>query len=987
MPSNPDVLTLLEEILDSGRSPEEVCRDCPELLPEVRRRWRAFRLVDGSLAALFPDPETPPRADAILALPRPADLPQVPGYRVEALLGHGGMGVVYRAWHLRLDRAVALKMLLAGPCARPVELERFLREAQAVAALRHPNIVQVHDVGDVEGRPYFTMEFVEGGNLAEQIQGVPQPARQAAALVTTLADAIHAAHQSGIVHRDLKPANILLTRDGTPKVTDFGLARRLEGDRPHSRMLPEQYFPGTPGQYCEGLTLSGVAVGTPSYMTPEQARGDKGALGPATDVYALGAILYELLTGRPPFCAESAPATLRQVLADEPAPPGRLNPGVPRDLETICLKCLHKESPRRYASAAALADDLRRFEKGEPITARPVGAVERGARWLRRHPALAVGVLLVLTFTGVGAWWYGQQAAAERAAEGDVQVELRQAEQFRQTGDYASAAAALEKARVRLGKAGRAALHERLDRASAAVELVRRLDAIRIERALIKPQADRGADKILSVTAPPDDDHALRSGSAPGRRYEEAFRDAGVGAPEDDPAEVATRVRASPVRGALVAALDDWAACAADRDQQAWVLAVVRQADPDPWRDRVRDRATWDNPEALRDLADRAPLAEQSPQLLAVLGARLRARDLDAVAFLERVASAYPTDFWVNIEMGNALYHQSNPVEAIGYYRAALALRPQTVSLHYALGGLYLGLHRWGGAVAEYEQAIRLDPDNAWCHIRLGFTLVWKGGSEDEAIAQFREAIRCDANIGWSHFFLAIALENKGCLDEAVDEFREAARLLPEKRAEARRRLRDLLLLKLGRGAEARAIWKEDLAAHPPNHDDWFGYAELCLFLRAEAEYRRARRDLLAQFGTVTERGVAERVGRACLLLPAPEDELRQAVALTERAVAGGRLGHEFAFPFFLFAEGLARYRQGRFDDAVKLMNGEAAFVMGPSPRLVLAMAQYQKGQKDQARKTLAAAVVSYDWSASKAGSHDEWIAHVLRREAEALIR
>ena len=213
MSGNPDVSALIEEMFTSGRTPEEVCWDCPELLAEVRRRWTTIRLVDGAFAELFPDPQTPtPRdADATVAVPQPADLPQVPGYRVEALLGCGGMGVVYRAWHLRLNRAVALKMLLAGPCARPEELERFLREAQAVASLRHANIVQVYDVGDVDGRPYFTMELVEGGNLTDQIHGVPQPARQAAALVATLAEAIQAAHQSGIVHRDLKPGNILLT--------------------------------------------------------------------------------------------------------------------------------------------------------------------------------------------------------------------------------------------------------------------------------------------------------------------------------------------------------------------------------------------------------------------------------------------------------------------------------------------------------------------------------------------------------------------------------------------------------------------------------------------------------------------------------------------------------------------------------------------------------------------------------------------------------
>src|SRR5262249_50901660 len=262
----------------------------------------------------FPAPGLPPPG---------ASLPQVPDYNVEAELGHGGMGVVYRAWHLRLHRRVALKMLLAGAHARPAERERFLREAGAVPGLRHPNIVQVDEAGDVDGRSYFTMELVEGGSLAQQIQGVPQPVGKAAALVVTLADAVHAAHQGGIVHRDLKPANILLTADGTPKVTDFGLARRLQGGGP--------------------LPLSGVPVGTPSYMAPEQAQGQTEAAGPAADVYALGAILYELLTGRPPFRAATAAETLQQVISQEPAPPSRLNDQVPRDLETICLKCLHKE--------------------------------------------------------------------------------------------------------------------------------------------------------------------------------------------------------------------------------------------------------------------------------------------------------------------------------------------------------------------------------------------------------------------------------------------------------------------------------------------------------------------------------------------------------------------------------------------------------------------------------------------------------------------
>src|SRR5262249_4474504 len=263
----------------------------------------------------------PAAAPAVPAAPA-TGLPQVPGYEVEAVLGHGGMGVVYRAGQGALDRPVAVKMLLAGPFAGPQELERFRQETAALACLRHPNIVQVFDAGDVEGRPYFTMELVEGGSLAQKLSGTPQPARQAATLVATLAEAVEVAHRGGIVHRDLKPANVLLSADGTPKVSDFGLARRLDGEG--------------------GLTRTGLALGTPSYMAPEQARGQAGAVGPAVDVSALGAVLYEVLTGRPPFRAETAAETLRQVLDQEPVPPSRLNARVPRDLETICLKCLHK---------------------------------------------------------------------------------------------------------------------------------------------------------------------------------------------------------------------------------------------------------------------------------------------------------------------------------------------------------------------------------------------------------------------------------------------------------------------------------------------------------------------------------------------------------------------------------------------------------------------------------------------------------------------
>ncbi len=349
MTDNPRLRQLLDELHDSHATPEEVCRSCPELLPEVRARWRAVCRVRAELDALFPTP--PVRGvGAPALLPASASLPQVPGYNVEAELGHGGMGVVYRAWHLRLHRRVALKMLLAGAHAQPAERERFLREAEAVAGLRHPNIVQVYEVGDVDGQSYFTMELVEGGSLAQQIQGVPQPVRKAAALVATLADAVHAAHQSGIVHRDLKPANILLTADGTPKVTDFGLARRLQGGG--------------------ALTLSGVPMGTPSYMAPEQAQGQRDAAGPAADVYALGAILYELLTGRPPFRAD-LPGAGASVAAERQgaARPGNHLPEVPAQRAGAALRQRRGAGRRPTALRRGTADPGKARGPGRAIMA------------------------------------------------------------------------------------------------------------------------------------------------------------------------------------------------------------------------------------------------------------------------------------------------------------------------------------------------------------------------------------------------------------------------------------------------------------------------------------------------------------------------------------------------------------------------------------------------------------------------------------------
>jgi WD40 repeat protein len=387
-------------------------------------------------------PDTEP-VDRVPTPPLPAGLPAEPpprrvgSYELLAEIGRGGMGVVYQARQAGLNRLVALKMILAGSYAGPEERIRFRTEAEAAASLQHPNIVQIYEVGEAEGRPYLALEYVGGGSLTEQLAGKPQPPRPSAALVETLARAMHYAHERGIVHRDLKPANILLTTEtqrhredkedkkkevssslclcapvvsSSLKITDFGLAKRLDG--------------------VAGPTCTGAVVGTPSYMAPEQAAATNEVVGPPADVYALGAILYEMLTGRPPFHGANALDTLEQVRSQEPVAPSRLQPRVPRDLETVCLKCLQKEPRKRYVSARELADDLRRFLDGRPIVARPVGAGERLVKWAVRQPGLAAalaGVILATALGFAGVLWQWRLAEQHRGEAETALVEVNQA--------------------------------------------------------------------------------------------------------------------------------------------------------------------------------------------------------------------------------------------------------------------------------------------------------------------------------------------------------------------------------------------------------------------------------------------------------------------------------------------------------------------------------------------------------------------------------
>ena len=369
-----------------------------------------YRLGLGELA----EPALPAKQAASGAPPGPATPPgfakhDFGDYQLLEEIGYGGMGLVYKARQKSLDRIVALKLLLFGPHAPPDSVKRFRAEAVATAALQHPNIVAIHEVGFCEGQHFIAMDYVEGQSLAAVIHGDPLPARRAAGYVKTVAEAMHYAHERGILHRDLKPANVLIDASDQPRVTDFGLARRLEGG-------PE-------------LTVTGQVLGSPNYMPPEQAVGKGAKVSRRTDVYALGAILYHALTGRPPFVGEGPAETMQQVLSVEPVPPHVLNAGVPADLETVCLKCLEKDPAKRYATAQALAEELGRFLKGEPVVARPVGRVGKTWRWCRRQPVRAslIAALALVCPGGAGAvLWQWREAEAARAAAVHAQQDLRQ---------------------------------------------------------------------------------------------------------------------------------------------------------------------------------------------------------------------------------------------------------------------------------------------------------------------------------------------------------------------------------------------------------------------------------------------------------------------------------------------------------------------------------------------------------------------------------
>jgi serine/threonine-protein kinase len=776
-----------------------------------------------------------PAPQATVAHVPPSTLP--PHIRFQILRPHarGGLGEIFVARDQELNREVALKEIQEGQAHDPDSRARFLREAKVTGGLEHPGVVPVYGLGSYpDGRPFYAMRLVKGDSLQEAIKGFHQaegPGRDAGARAMAfrrllgrfvdVCNAVAYAHSRGVLHRDLKPGNVMLGPYGETLVVDWGLAKtvgRPEGvtASPEGTLRPASASDSAP-------TQAGAALGTPPFMSPEQAAGRVDQLGPASDVYSLGATLYCLLTGRAPFARGDVGEVLHKIQKADFPRPRQVKRNVPPALEAVCLKAMALRPEDRYPSARALADDIEHWLADEPVTAYREPWRVRSGRWVRRHKpavaAAAAALVVAVVLGGLGGWHLTEQAARQRRG---VESALEDVALLQQQARWAEARVALDQAQSRLGKGGAESLRARLEQARRELDLVARLDAIRLKRATWVKQATwvkghfdyAGADQ----------------------EYAQAFQAAGMAEVGGDAAAAAAWVRATWVREALVAGLDDWAACTSQRPRRAWVLEVARGADPDPWRDRVRDPAAWDDTVALARLAEGPQAAQQSPQLLGMLGRLLVAVGRDRIGLLRRAQEQHPGDFWLNFYLGWALQKGHQPTEAVGYYRAALAVRPATPAVYNNLGVVLCDQGKLEEAATAYRQAIALDSKLALAHNNLGNALSAQGKLE-EAAAEYRRAIALDPKDADAHYNLGNILSKQGKLEEAVAAYRAALRL-EEDYAEAHCNL-GLALLQQGQLGEALAEFKRghELGTRRPDwpysSDEWVGQCQSLVDLEA----------------------------------------------------------------------------------------------------------------------------------------------------------
>lgn len=934
-PDEARIRALLEEILETGSGPEQFSGGDMKLERVLRHRLRRARAVEAQMEAMFPSPDSGQDSTwrALLeGRPEHTRLPDIPGYEIKSVIGAGGMGVVYRARHLKLDRWVAIKMVLLGAYASREQMECLLREAQDVAALRHPNIVQVYDVAEHDGIPYFAMELLDGGDLARTLQGQPRAAREAADLIRVLAGAVHAAHLGGIVHRDLKPGNILLGSDANPKIGDFSLASRFEHE--------------------STIMTHARQAGTPSYMAPEQAAGDPAAIQPAVDIYSLGAILYELITGRPPFKAESSTETRRQVIADEPVPPSRLNSRVPRDLETICLKCLLKDPSRRYTTAADLAADLERFTSGQPILARPVGTGERMLKWCRRRPsttlAIAVSAVAIAGAVAAGIWLqqiehtrHTEETVRRESARASIEAALPSLAQFVKSKQWVDAVGLLRTAQSRLADAQSPELGDRLAAIQENFEVSQELDRVR--------QNFLGSD-VTGYTHSP----ARKS-------YSSIFSRVGIGS--DVEIEIAARrVRDSPLCAELLIALD-LAAFAehtgggfTERDR---LLAVARAASPNPWQDRFRDPAGWGDAVHSRRLFDDIALAEPSPpshQVFLIAHVLSKHDALESIIEILREAQLRdPSDVWVTIGLADALRREGNP-EALQFYRTATALQPANIV--------------------------------AWC--MLGWSLSANGDLEG-AVAALKKAIEIQPDYPLGLHYLLEAIARNDRWDEALAVAHEFSAAHPE--IELPAQTKNQITMYKSRSAAAKREWSVAAGFHshlqqgyPRNSDALFDLAAVSLLAGDNAGYREVCASMLEQCESAGLRRFL--VARACTLAAVSDQELAQAAEL-----GTPELDTYPDYHWSLRQRAALLCRNGRPREAIPILERSLEATSKPEHHIVawawLARTHLSLGERDTAKIWLDKAADWLDQSDTKPKSihlHDWLEAQILRHECETQL-